>query len=609
MPRVLFVHGVSHVEVADPDWVNEWLGVVAPEMPGTNVVPGHVDYDDLFDFPLSAATIARAMWELTKSGVNSELSKLGNRLGGLFGRRRDLLGNLTNLVGWTAGMVVQWAGDPDLRKRCRDRVRAAMTQFQPDVVCAHSLGSLICYDTFVQPECRDSIEGKVFVTLGSQIGNDFVTGTFAGRIDLPQARAWYHFFNAHDWVFTAPLEPPSANFLQVETDFTDPPLNHNALKYLGHPNARAQAWAALAGPAPRRALTLGVKASAQAQASDRRALLVGINEYPDPANRLAGCVNDVYLMSAVLQERGFQPDDIRVVLDERATAEGIRQRLQWLLDDVRAGDERFFFYSGHGAQLPGYGFEGKPDRLHSCLVPCDFAWTGETAITDDQFDNYYSQLPYEARFIIVLDCCYSGGMVRAGGARVRGLDPPDDVRHRMLRWDWEREMWLPRELVLPNPDLAEQPDSAAYVGRSGAERRLGRAIGLRTLPQREYNRVRRRLGHEGPYLPLIYEACQADQFSYEYEHGVTSYGAFTYTLSRVLRQYRTAARPITFTQLLNEARTTLHDLNYDQVPTLLGPGEWLNKPIPWAPASGTPAAGGRGERDGRTKRARPRIRR
>jgi len=90
-------------------------------------------------------------------------------------------------------------------------------------------------------------------------------------------------------------------------------------------------------------------------------------------------------------------------------------------------------------------------------------------------------------------------------------------------------------------------------------------------------------------LPLIYEACQADQFAYEYEHGVTSYGAFTYTLSRVLRQHRLRTRSITFTQLLNEARTTLHDLNYDQVPTLLGPAEWLNKPIPWAPASGTPA--------------------
>jgi hypothetical protein len=587
MPRILFVHGVSHVEADDPNWVTEWLDVLTAAMPaGTEVVPGHVDYDELFDFRLDAATIAKAFWELTKSGANSGLQNLGDKLSGLFGRHRGLLGNLSNLVGWTAGMVVKWAGDPALRKRCREKVLATLADFQPDVVCAHSLGSLICYDAFVQPENRTALDGKVFVTLGSQIGNDFVKGTFAGRIDLPQARAWYHLYNSNDWVFTAPLDTPSPNFLQIETDFTDPPLNHNALKYLGHPDARAQVWAGLDGAARQRALHAGAQALARAQANARRALLVGINDYPDPANRLEGCVNDVYLMSAVLQESGFEPDDIRVVLDDRATAQAIRERLTWLLEDVRPGDQRFFFYSGHGAQLPGYGFDGKPDRLHSCLVPHDFAWNGETAITDDQFDNYYSQLPYDARFVILLDCCYSGGMVRGGGARVRGLNPPDDVRHRMLRWNAEREMWIPRDLVLPNEDLAKPAFRNAYVGPSGVERRLGRAVALRTLSNREYDRVRRRLKHAGPYLPLIYEACQADQLSYEYEHGVTSYGAFTYTVSQVLRRRRILSQTITFAQLLKEARTRLSELHYDQVPTLLGPAAFLAKPIPWFPASG-----------------------
>jgi hypothetical protein len=32
----------------------------------------------------------------------------------------------------------------------------------------------------------------------------------------------------------------------------------------------------------------------------------------------------------------------------------------------------------------------------------------------------------------------------------------------------------------------------------------------------------------GPYLPLIIEACQEKEFSYEYRDGATSYGAFTY---------------------------------------------------------------------------------
>ena len=28
-------------------------------------------------------------------------------------------------------------------------------------------------------------------------------------------------------------------------------------------------------------------------------------------------------------------------------------------------------------------------------------------------------------------------------------------------------------------------------------------------------------GHKGPYLPLIFEACQEDQYAYEYRDGVT----------------------------------------------------------------------------------------
>ncbi len=136
MPRILFVHGVSNVEKTDPTWADQWLDVIAAAMPGTTITPGHVDYDELFDFPLSAATIASAVWQLTKSGVNSGLTNLGDRLTGLFGRQRSLAADITSLVGWTAGMVVQWAGDADLRQRCRDKMLATITAFTPDIVCA-----------------------------------------------------------------------------------------------------------------------------------------------------------------------------------------------------------------------------------------------------------------------------------------------------------------------------------------------------------------------------------------------------------------------------------------------------------------------------------------
>src|SRR5205823_2492343 len=135
--------------------------------------------------------------------------------------------------------------------------------------------------------------------------NDFVRGTFAGRLGLPQARNWYHLFNQNDRVFTASIDNQADNFLQVETDFLDPPLNHDGTHYLSNESARTQVFAGLGAPATRRLLATGMKAFTRTSAAPRRALLVGVNDYPDPANRLEGCVNDVFLMSAVLQESGF----------------------------------------------------------------------------------------------------------------------------------------------------------------------------------------------------------------------------------------------------------------------------------------------------------------
>ena len=65
-----------------------------------------------------------------------------------------------------------------------------------------------------------------------------------------------------------------------------------------------------------------------------RALLIGINAYPDPINQLNGCASDTYLVSELLQENGFVAENIRLLTDERATRDAILDRLHWLLDDV-----------------------------------------------------------------------------------------------------------------------------------------------------------------------------------------------------------------------------------------------------------------------------------
>ena len=112
---------------------------------------------------------------------------------------------------------------------------------------------------------------------------------------------------------------------------------------------------------------------------------------------------------------------------------------------AHADDQLLLFYSGHGAQLPAYNAKERVDHVDECLVPWDFDWSEAHAITDKQFVNLYSQLPYAAQFVAIFDCCHSGGMTRDGSYKARGITPPDDIRHRMLKWNPDEQMWEERD--------------------------------------------------------------------------------------------------------------------------------------------------------------------
>ena len=153
-------------------------------------------------------------------------------------------------------------------------------------------------------------------------------------------------------------------------------------------------------------------------------------------------------------------------------------------------------------------------------------WSREHAVTDDQFHELYSQLPYETRFCAILDCCHSGGMAREGGLKVRGLTPPDDIRHRILKWSEKEQMWVPRDLSESSKGrgelLKDRRKHAMIFGEAGDENRLFRASALRPDDE-DFDNARKAYGHHGPFMPVILHACQEQQFSYEYRHGVTSY--------------------------------------------------------------------------------------
>jgi hypothetical protein len=549
---------------------------------------GFVHYDDLFE-----------KYEITFFGTLEALTKLaGSAVAAPFRKRGLARGKLGSGVKWSAGMVVKWVEDARFRRDTRARLIERLRHFSktdpepPDLVLAHSLGSLVVYDTLTAvPGLK--LPNTKLVTFGSQIGNPFVTGQFlAGRVRaLENLEHWYHLYNSEDAVFAAPIRLVHPRFEQVETHFDEPGLaDHSAARYLGHPNAVDHVWSdfAIAATAPRLYASRRAPAVlARQRAPKRRALLVGINDYPDPADRLEGCVNDVFLMSSLLQESGFAAEDIRVVLDKRATADGIRERLEWLLEDITQAQveegrerkepvERVLYFSGHGTQIPTYGAADTTDQMDESLVPWDFDWSSERSITDDFFHEIYSQLPYGLRFLAMFDCCHSGGMTRDGGPRVRGLNPPDDVRHRALYWDAALEMWKERDLEPQDEDFQRWVQRGR---KTSLTKRLGHAMALRGLPTRAFNRRRDELEHHGPYMPLLLYACREDEVALEYRHGAVSHGAFTYSLAKNVRarrkelalRARRRSAPVTFEQLIKSVGTDLDALGYTQHPQLAGP--------------------------------------
>jgi hypothetical protein len=585
MPKqlnILCIHGVGHGD-DDPNLVPSWTNAITANIQrwaaDATVTCDFFTYDDLFDHaPHDPVTYGKAFAKLLASGVFHGIGDLLPGSRGLF--------DLPEQIRWTAGMVAQWASEDDLRAALRKRLLAKLAADSYDVIAAHSLGSLITYDT-----CRrtpGTLNNKILLTFGSQIGNPFVRDCFAGRIEALDARMWFHLYNSNDNVFTARIKLEDANFAQIVADFDKPNdvLNHDPLYYFNHTNTQARVWPEVASAQVARALTRELRSTrALTTPPARRALLIGINEYPNPANCLEGCVNDTYLMSSVLQECGYRPEDIRVVLNERATAASIMERLHWLLDDVQSGDERVLFYSGHGAQIPAYGSKEEVDHYDECLVPHDFDWSPQRAIIDNQFVNLYSQLPYESRFAAIFDCCHSGGMSRDGGPRARGINPPDDIRHRALRWNSELEMWEDRDLQTANRSLARSSEGAQFLGANGATHRLGRGVSLRGLPNNRYDRERKELDHHGAYLPIIVEACQEEELSYEYRDGANSYGAFTFALAKILRETRKKGANPNFRRLTKLTAERLKLLGYKQTPSLVGPGSLLGKPIPWVKAT------------------------
>ncbi|QAY72074.1 hypothetical protein ET445_00730 [Agromyces protaetiae] len=148
------------------------------------------------------------------------------------------------------------------------------------------------------------------------------------------------------------------------------------------------------------------------------ALLVGIDEYPDPVPRLAGCKNDVDAIESLLSARVASAGDtfhpLRLV-DEQATRDEVIDAFRSHLGQAGEGDVALFYYSGHGSQesAPQEFWSIEPDHLDETLVLFDSRSPGKWDLADKELAVLLSETEASSpHVLVVLDCCHSGSGTR-----------------------------------------------------------------------------------------------------------------------------------------------------------------------------------------------------
>ncbi len=148
-----------------------------------------------------------------------------------------------------------------------------------------------------------------------------------------------------------------------------------------------------------------------------KALLVGINAYPNPSNNLRGCINDIIDMEyfITVKNKVYKKENIKMLTDKKATKKGILEQLDWLLLGATPGDQLLFHYSGHGAQVPNRGPNYEKDALDEIICPYDFKGENgivESAISDKEFARLFTKIPKGVHFVWISDSCHSEDLSR-----------------------------------------------------------------------------------------------------------------------------------------------------------------------------------------------------
>lgn len=147
------------------------------------------------------------------------------------------------------------------------------------------------------------------------------------------------------------------------------------------------------------------------------ALIVGISDYanfgPEIGGDLPGARNDALAFRDVfIAQKGFDAQNIHMLLDREATKEAIVKEFKWLASTVQPGDLVTFTFAGHGSQMWDTNGD-EEDGLDETICPTDVV-KGDTKndIPDDELNSLLKSIPTD-NITVVLDNCHAGSGTRA----------------------------------------------------------------------------------------------------------------------------------------------------------------------------------------------------
>ncbi len=258
----------------------------------------------------------------------------------------------------------------------------------------------------------------------------------------------------------------------------------------------------------------------------KKALCVGINDYPGDGSDLNGCVNDAKAWAGLLIDRyGFPSADVMVLLDSQATKSAILNGLKQLLAHPASGDVLVFTNSSHGTYVTD--MDGDEPSYDEALCPYD---CDSNLIVDDELRELFRGLPEGVSLTVISDSCHSGTVTRAAlNENIPWLRTPDDRRVRFLH------PALLGKAVLSNPWQAQDKAKTKHP-QSGMKE-------------------------------ILLSGCTANEYSYDAFIGGKYHGAMTYFALQCIRE---ANYEITYNQLKTRLRHQLDEAGYPQHPQLEG---------------------------------------